>query len=152
MSSYSELLKHPHWQRKRLKILNRSNFECQNCDSKDKTLHVHHGYYQKGLKPWQYPDESLFCLCADCHVLAQELLDRVHKAVGMLGGSGQETLLGFASGLLAESRSDTDPIEVLSSAFADGIGALFGMDGSQVIKSCRRGSTTTVRRLRGFED
>lgn len=32
-----------------------------------KGLHVHHSYYQIGLKPWEYPLESLTTLCADCH-------------------------------------------------------------------------------------
>lgn len=30
-------------------------------------LHVHHTYYQEGLKAWEYPDNSLQTLCWECH-------------------------------------------------------------------------------------
>ncbi len=30
-------------------------------------LHIHHKYYIKGQKPWEYKDEVLITLCADCH-------------------------------------------------------------------------------------
>jgi hypothetical protein len=42
--SYYDLLKHPEWQKKRLKVLEAAEFECATCGSKDKTLHVHHRY------------------------------------------------------------------------------------------------------------
>jgi hypothetical protein len=58
---------HPNWQKKRLEILERDNFSCVECDEKDKTLHVHHQYYIKGNKIWDYPNESLITLCCDCH-------------------------------------------------------------------------------------
>ena len=30
-------------------------------------LHIHHTYYQVGLKAWEYPDNSLQTLCWECH-------------------------------------------------------------------------------------
>lgn len=78
--TYSELLRHPLWQRKRLEVLEAHQFTCECCQSKDKTLHVHHGYYEKGCMPWEYPNESLHCLCEDCHQyveLSQGLLTRL---------------------------------------------------------------------------
>lgn len=33
-----------------------------------KDLHVHHKYYQKGLFPWEYPDEALITMCWQCHM------------------------------------------------------------------------------------
>lgn len=65
--SYSELLKDPRWQKKRLEILSRDNFQCKVCCSTEKTLHVHHQYYIKSLNPWEYKDESLITLCDECH-------------------------------------------------------------------------------------
>ena len=65
--SYSDQLKHPDWQRKRLKILERDDFACQCCGITDKTLHVHHFYYTKGCKVHEYPDEALITLCEGCH-------------------------------------------------------------------------------------
>ena len=67
MSNYSELLKHPKWQKKRLKILERDKFQCRSCEQTDKTLHVHHLYYDYKLKPWEYEDEDLMTLCEYCH-------------------------------------------------------------------------------------
>ena len=65
--TYSEQIKHPKWQKKRLEILNRDKFRCW-CGEKEKTLHVHHRYYETGLKIWEYPDEALVTLCIDHHV------------------------------------------------------------------------------------
>lgn len=67
MSTYSEKLKDPRWQRKRLEILNRDDFTCRGCGSKEKTLHVHHMYYLKGAEPWEYHNNSLFTYCFECH-------------------------------------------------------------------------------------
>lgn len=55
--SYIELLKHPKWQKKRLEVLKLAGFQCENCGSEEETLHIHHAYYEKGLAPWDYPDE-----------------------------------------------------------------------------------------------
>lgn len=65
--SYSEKLKDPRWQKKRLKVFEYAQFRCQICGSKDKTLHVHHSYYTRGKEPWQYPTGSLICVCEKCH-------------------------------------------------------------------------------------
>jgi hypothetical protein len=64
---YSELLKDPRWQKKRLKVLEYAQWRCQFCGSKDRTLHVHHSYYTRGKMPWQYPEGSLVALCDSCH-------------------------------------------------------------------------------------
>lgn len=65
--SYSEKLLDPRWQKRRLEILQSRGFECESCGSKTDTLHVHHCFYERGLNPWEYPDFSFKCLCADCH-------------------------------------------------------------------------------------
>ena len=65
--AYSDLLKHPKWQKKRLEILNRDEFTCQGCRAKDKPLHVHHVDYFVRKKPWEYPDYILITYCDDCH-------------------------------------------------------------------------------------
>lgn len=65
--TYSDLLKDPRWQKKRLDILNRDHFRCRHCESPKKTLHVHHMYYIKGNLPWEYDDDCLVTLCEDCH-------------------------------------------------------------------------------------
>lgn len=67
--SYSEKLKDPRWQKKRLKILERDNFTCQSCRNEDNTLHVHHiDYFNTDFnKPWLTPDNDLITLCDTCH-------------------------------------------------------------------------------------
>lgn len=66
-SSYREKLLDPRWQKKRLGILSRDNFTCQQCASTEKTLHVHHHGYCQNLDPWDYPDAALLTLCWECH-------------------------------------------------------------------------------------
>lgn len=68
---YSELLKHPKWKEKRLKILQRDNFRCVVCGY-DKKLQIHHKRYKtdpktgKRILPWEYDDDDLVTLC-DLH-------------------------------------------------------------------------------------
>lgn len=65
--TYSELLKDPRWQQKRLEIMSRDGFTCLCCGDKTHTLHVHHRYYISGRMPWEYPDFCFQTLCNDCH-------------------------------------------------------------------------------------
>lgn len=65
--TYSDKLKDPRWQKKRLEIFNRDGFKCTTCGRGDKTLHVHHKFYESGLEPWQYDDSVLTTLCEECH-------------------------------------------------------------------------------------
>ncbi|MFM2049090.1 MAG: hypothetical protein RI955_1638 [Bacteroidota bacterium] len=37
------------------------------------SLHVHHTYYQNGLMPWEYPNDSLLSVCWICH-------ENIHKS------------------------------------------------------------------------
>lgn len=81
-TSYTEKLKDPRWQKKRLQILERDKWACQACFDETKTLHVHHLYYEDGAEPWDYPDYALVTLCADCHEWETEA---VRDAVRVLG-------------------------------------------------------------------
>jgi len=71
--SYLEQLKNPIWQRKRLEIMQRDNFTCQRCLSKDKTLNVHHITYAKNKKAWEYSDSNYITFCEDCHKLEHDI-------------------------------------------------------------------------------
>lgn len=93
--SYFELLRRPEWQKKRLKIMERDGFKCQMCRAADITLNVHHSYYTKGAKPWEYPDESLQCLCEPCHTFRHKQLAEVKALVGPLGSMELDVLIGF---------------------------------------------------------
>lgn len=67
--SYSEKLKDPRWQKKRLEILQRDDFKCLCCGEKEKTLHVHHFQEDYSIEPWGHDNISLVTLCEDCHKL-----------------------------------------------------------------------------------
>jgi hypothetical protein len=65
--SYSEKLKDPRWQKRRLDIMNRDSFTCRYCSDTTSTLHVHHIKYVSGLEPWDYPEYFLITICESCH-------------------------------------------------------------------------------------
>ena len=69
--NYSELLKDPRWQKRRLEILNANNFTCECCGDKETTLHIHHITYH-GL-PWEASDDMMQCVCADCHYILEDI-------------------------------------------------------------------------------
>lgn len=64
--SYAELLKDPRWQRRSKEIKEWDNNVCQLCGSNE-NLQVHHLYYDKDKKPWEYGDRALVTLCDKCH-------------------------------------------------------------------------------------
>lgn len=71
-NDFFDQYKDPQWQKKRLKIMERDEFMCQNCFDNESTLNVHHKYYIAGNKPWEYPDELLITLCKECHEWEEE--------------------------------------------------------------------------------
>lgn len=75
--NYSEQLKDPRWQNKRLEIMQRDNFTCQCCEDNDNELDVHVTKYIYGYKVWEYENSDLVTLCHNCHDLV--LLDKKKK-------------------------------------------------------------------------
>lgn len=67
MSEYSEKLKDPRWQRKRLEIFQRDDFTCLSCTRKDLPLHAHHLSYLVGKEPWDHPNFLIVTYCEYCH-------------------------------------------------------------------------------------
>ena len=65
-NAYSEKLKDPRWQKKRLEVLDRDGWTCQWCFDAESTLHVHHLWYCNG-EPWEVGDAALITLCESCH-------------------------------------------------------------------------------------
>ena len=62
---YSEKLKDPRWQKKRLEIFERDEWACQKCHTKDDMLVVHHMRYLWDKDPWDYSNDDLITLCQD---------------------------------------------------------------------------------------
>lgn len=67
MKKYSENLKDPRWQKKRLEIMQRDNFTCQCCGDESTELHVHHKRYSSQLMVWEYDESELTTICKHCH-------------------------------------------------------------------------------------
>jgi hypothetical protein len=67
--NYSELLKSPKWQKKRLEIMKRDKFTCKKCGDTESQLHVHHKKYINGRSPWEYDNKDLITLCENCHAV-----------------------------------------------------------------------------------
>lgn len=82
--TYAEKLRSPLWQRKRLKIMERDNFKCTHCGVGDKTLNVHHGYYESNKNPWDYADETLHTLCEKCHHDVEKLKRIFNRVLGSM--------------------------------------------------------------------
>jgi len=69
--NYSEKLKDPRWQKKRLEILERDEFTCQSCTDKATELHVHHIKYTEN--PWDAPPADLITYCKYCHLIHETI-------------------------------------------------------------------------------
>jgi hypothetical protein len=76
VASWSEKLNDPRWTAKAQEVKARSGYQCSVC-TKTEGLEVHHGAYYQGLAPWEYPDESLWCLCGLHHEQAQRRLNEL---------------------------------------------------------------------------
>lgn len=96
MSDFWEKYKDPRWQKKRLEVLNRAGFKCERCSDAASQLHIHHAYYKSGMKPWEYRDDTLFCLCEVCHSEVGEMCDDLRLAFCRLTAKQQDDLLTAA--------------------------------------------------------
>ena len=105
--SYSEKLRDPRWQRKRLEVMERAGFACESCGDNQSTLSVHHGYYESKREPWEYDSDTLWCLCEPCHKSAEGDRRDLVKAIGRLhpdkGGSVLEVLEVLCNAGLGEA-------------------------------------------------
>ena len=81
--TYSEKLKDPRWQKKRLQILERDNWRCVNCTDSESQLHVHHKQYESKKMPWDYDDSNFITLCKECHdevtAMGKRVLSLLHN-------------------------------------------------------------------------
>lgn len=99
--TYSDLLKDPRWQKKRLEILARDEWKCQSCYDSETTLHVHHKHYHKGHKPWEYEDRELVTLCENCHEAIDDEDDRLKDVMSFIrmdGPFGRSAAISMLAG------------------------------------------------------
>jgi hypothetical protein len=62
---YVDMLQDDRWTKKSIDIRCQRPV-CEKCRAAPSTT-IHHGTYCRGLPPWEYPDETLWSLCQDCH-------------------------------------------------------------------------------------
>lgn len=70
MKTYSDKLKDPRWQKKRLEVMERDGWKCLGCGDTKNTLNVHHLRYLEDKEPWEYDEEYYMTLCDVCHIQA----------------------------------------------------------------------------------
>lgn len=99
--TYSEQLRHPLWQRKRLEVLEGAGWMCQTCCATDQTLHVHHKRYVKGRMAWEYPALELAALCETCHQEAHFYSDSIANLLATLEVDGHPNSMAEAGAVLA---------------------------------------------------
>lgn len=114
---YFQLLKDPRWQKKRLEVMQRADFTCESCCESSDELHVHHGYYEQGKLPWEYPDKSYHCLCGLCHIDAETARKEIRALAGSLWMESQFQLLDMLRYL--SSLSQVDALLLLSKFQSD---------------------------------
>lgn len=102
--TYWELLRDPRWQRKRLEIMERDDFKCRECGDGTTTLNVHHSYYAKSHKPWEYEDDSLRTLCEPCHELITGVTAELQRLIGRLPSYHVDRVLGYVRALVVDEQ------------------------------------------------
>ena len=84
--TYQTQIKSPQWQKKRLEILNLRGFKCENCSCETEQLHVHHRFYIKGRKIYEYDNDVFQVLCEKCHTEIHKklLTNKIEKIVEVI--------------------------------------------------------------------
>ena len=113
MTTYSEKLKDPRWQKKRLEVLERDEWACKRCKSKDKTLHVHHDFYDD--EPWNTPNQFLQTMCDKCHKREHKWSDFYKKLgedktdalISLFSEVGFDVVVEYVKMIVDETKADT---------------------------------------------
>lgn len=100
MSEYSEKLKDPRWQKKRLEIFKRDGWACSVCGSTTKTLNIHHKKYCNS-NPWESDDKDIETVCEDCH--ETEHIKKIFKELARIG-----VVLEFFVDVMVGNEGDED--------------------------------------------
>jgi hypothetical protein len=91
---YSDKLKSPLWQRKRLEVMQRYCFKCRLCGDTETSLHIHHLEYSG--EPWQVDNDKLITICEDCHYVIEDqkinLINDPHAGIIKIKSEGVTTL------------------------------------------------------------
>lgn len=141
--SYYELLRDPRWQRKRLEVMQAADFACKECGSRDRTLNVHHTFYERGRAPWEYEAEHLRCLCEGCHQITEQELAEIRRLVGSLDDFGRRMVRGYARAL-AWYIGNSDLIALPDVPTIVGVGNAFNISQGDVWDASEKHGRTHV--------
>ncbi len=109
---YWQKLRDPRWQEKRLRIMERDEFKCRLCGCSEKTLNVHHAFYEKGRDPWDYDERFLRTFCEECHAAWHEWQNCLLAVSGFLTSADMlKQLVGFAKGLASSYVNSLNPVQ-----------------------------------------
>ena len=133
MSAYWEKLKDPRWQRRRLEIMQRADFSCEECAAKTKTLNVHHKIYRKGADPWDYIDDELACLCEDCHEQWHLYKDRLALLLSYVQLVDLREIIAFGAGR-ALLRGNINVVTLTCDPAINGFALAVGLSNEQVVQ------------------
>jgi len=154
-TTYSEKLRDPRWQRKRLEIMQRDHFKCRFCADGSSTLNVHHLCYRKGADPWDYNENSLVTTCESCHeqMYAVDPGSSIVQSM-VVGGASFDNLLHTCHQLWAFFEDGSAPGRWTAEQwndFSDGIWSLVcavgrdGLDGADIEKALHQYAQSKIR-------
>jgi len=122
MKTYSEKLKDPRWQRKRLEIMERDGFACKDCGDDKSMLSVHHCLYIKNREPWDYEDNELRTLCESCHeqrhLIEHDIVLQFKRLLALVDHATIISLFYQINGMIQCGNTDDfeNGIEIMSSS------------------------------------
>jgi hypothetical protein len=112
-------------------------------------LHVHHRYYLRGKKPWEYDDDALTTLCEDCHDVITEITGSLKPQLGRLSSVQLAAVSGFALGVELSGLMFTGPLKAsiavpfaADSLEASGLAAGLGISRDDIDALAGRGPLT----------
>lgn len=76
---YKEDMSDPRWWAFRERVFQVKGSRCEDCHAVDR-LNVHHPYYNRGWRPWQYDPKEVRVLCESCHKAIDPAEERVLRA------------------------------------------------------------------------
>jgi len=132
IKSYSEKLKDPRWQKKRLEVFENAGWVCENCGDGTKTLNVHHKFYKNGREPWDYEEETLQSLCEDCHILTGDIDKKFKEETLLLSNEEKELVIGYLKAI--QLRNNGGSCDIDSAEEAMGFSDFFRINFQEVLR------------------
>lgn len=133
MPTYTELLRDPRWQRKRLEILERDEWKCTDCGDETSNLQVHHRRYLYGKMPWEVPGKWLETLCESCHYVATKNGNVLKDAIAELPPSSLGFVIGYVRALAAARDANHDIWPGGSWEYCAGVAHFLGVIDDEVL-------------------